>query len=68
MDSDANFLAGYGLVQALPGPLFTFAGYLGTVTQGEPHGWRGGLLAIGAIFLPSFLLLLGALPHWSARP
>ena len=64
--SDADFLAGYGLAQALPGPLFTFAGYLGTVMQGEPHGWRGGLLAIGAIFLPSFLLLLGALPHWSA--
>lgn len=63
--SDDDFLAGYGIAQALPGPLFTFAAYLGTIMQREPNGWAGGLLALCAIFLPAFLLVLGALPHWS---
>ena len=63
--SDADFLAGYGVAQALPGPLFTFAAYLGTVAQGTPGGWAAGLLALCAIFLPAFLLVFGALPHWS---
>ncbi len=64
--SDGEFLAGYGVAQAVPGPLFTFAAYLGTVMSGDPGGWAGGLLAVAAIFLPAFLLVLGALPHWNA--
>ncbi len=63
--SDSDFLAGYGMAQALPGPLFSFAAYLGAVSSGTPHRWIGGLLALGAIFLPAFLLVLGALPHWN---
>ena len=58
------FLAGYGAAQAVPGPLFTFAGYLGTITTVGPGGWLGGLLCLVAIFLPSFLLVIGALPFW----
>ncbi len=54
------FLAGYGAAQAVPGPLFTFAAYLGAVIS----GWQGGLLATAAIFLPAFLLILGTLPFW----
>ena len=64
--SDGEFLAGYGMAQALPGPLFTFAAYLGTVARGSPGGWAAGLLALCAIFLPAFLLVFGALPHWNA--
>ena len=60
--SEEAFLAGYGAAQAVPGPLFTFASYLGTVINGVP----GGLLATFAIFLPAFLLILGALPFWNA--
>ena len=60
------FLAGYGAAQAVPGPLFTFAAYLGTVMGRPPNGWIGGLLCLVAIFLPSFLLLVGALPFWEA--
>ncbi|WP_366248562.1 chromate efflux transporter [Terribacillus aidingensis] len=60
--SQQDFLAGYGAAQAVPGPLFTFAAYLGTVL----YGWQGGLLATAAIFLPAFLLLIGALPFWSS--
>ncbi|HEX3862676.1 MAG TPA: chromate efflux transporter [Stellaceae bacterium] len=60
------FLAGYGAAQAVPGPLFTFAAYLGTVARPSPNGWVGGLLCLGAIFLPSFLLLIAALPFWDA--
>ncbi len=59
------FLAGYGAAQAVPGPLFTFSAYLGTVMGPAPHGWRGGLICLLAIFLPSFLLVLGVLPFWS---
>ena len=58
------FLAGYGAAQAVPGPLFTFAAYLGTVMRPPPNGWLGGLICLAAIFLPSFLLLIGALPFW----
>ena len=62
--SNDAFLAGYGAAQAVPGPLFTFAAYLGTVMGPPPHGLAGGLLCLVAIFLPSFLLLLGVLPFW----
>jgi chromate transporter len=62
--SNDSFLAGYGAAQAVPGPLFTFAAYLGTVMGRAPNGWVGGLLCLVAIFLPSFLLLIGALPLW----
>ncbi len=58
------FLAGYGAAQAVPGPLFTFAAFLGASMKGAPSGWLGGLLCLLAIFLPSFLLVLGALPFW----
>lgn len=58
--SEESFLAGYGATQAVPGPLFTFAAYLGTVMK----GWQGGLVATFAVFLPAFLLILGALPFW----
>src|SRR5205823_1076852 len=64
--SNDAFLAGYGAAQAVPGPLFTFAAYLGTVMGPAPNGWAGGLLCLVAIFLPSFLLLVGALPFWDA--
>lgn len=60
--SSEAFLAGYGAAQAVPGPLFTFAAYLGAVMD----GWQGGLLATVAIFLPAFLLILGALPFWAS--
>jgi chromate transporter len=58
------FLAGYGAAQAVPGPLFTFAAYLGTVMGPKPNGWLGGAICVVAIFLPSFLLLIGVLPFW----
>lgn len=58
------FLAGYGAAQALPGPLFTFAAFLGAVSTNVPHGWLGALIALVAIFLPSFLLIVGTLPLW----
>ena len=59
-----QFVAGYGATQAVPGPLFTFSAYLGTVMSFEPNGWSGAFLALVAIFLPSFLLVIGALPFW----
>lgn len=65
IDNDA-FLAGYGAAQAVPGPLFTFAAYLGTAMKDNPNGWTGGLLCLVAIYLPSFLLLIAALPFWDA--
>lgn len=58
------FLAGYGAAQAVPGPLFTFAAYLGTVMQPAPNGVAGALLCTIFMFLPGFLLVLGALPYW----
>ncbi len=61
---NADFLAGYGAAQAVPGPLFTFAAYLGAVAHGPLHGWVGGLILLGTIFLPAFLMLVGALPFW----
>jgi chromate transporter len=63
VDNDA-FLAGYGAAQAVPGPLFTFSAYLGTVSTVAPNGWQGALICLIAIFLPSFLLTVGALPFW----
>ncbi|MFR0693612.1 chromate efflux transporter [Enterobacterales bacterium AE_CKDN230030158-1A_HGKHYDSX7] len=60
-----TFLAGYGAAQALPGPLFTFAAFLGAA-MGEPGGALGALVCLVAIFLPSFLLVLGALPFWES--
>ncbi len=62
--SNGAFLAGYGAAQAVPGPLFTFSAYLGTVMDQAPHGWPGGLFCLVAIYLPSFLLLVGLLPFW----
>ena len=59
-----TFLAGYGAAQAVPGPLFTFAAYLGAAMGPSPNGWLGGLICLGAIFLPSFLLVVGALAFW----
>ncbi len=58
------FLAGYGAAQAVPGPLFTFAAYLGAVMQPGLSGWLGGLICLAAIYLPTFLLILGILPFW----
>jgi chromate transporter len=58
------FLAGYGATQAVPGPLFTFAAFLGTVATTWPNGMFGALLALVAIFPPSALLILGGLPYW----
>ncbi|MGD6816362.1 chromate transporter [Metabacillus sp. 113a] len=60
--SEEAFLAGYGAAQAVPGPLFTFAAYLGAVMG----GWTGGLFATAAIFLPAFLLIAGTLPFWNS--
>lgn len=62
--SNDAFLAGYGAAQAVPGPLFTFAAYLGAVMGPEPNGWAGAALCLVAVFLPSFLLVVGALPFW----
>ncbi|WP_052087825.1 chromate transporter [Paenibacillus wynnii] len=59
--TQADFLAGYGATQAVPGPLFTFAGYLGAMAGGVP----GAIIAILAIFLPAFLLVVGVLPFWN---
>lgn len=63
VDND-RFLAGYGAAQAVPGPLFTFAAFLGASANGTPSGWAGGFLCLVAIFLPSFLLIVGSLPFW----
>jgi chromate transporter len=62
--TNEQFVAGYGATQAVPGPLFTFSAYLGAVMSSEPNGWTGAFLALVAIFLPSFLLVIGALPFW----
>jgi chromate transporter len=60
-----DFLAGYGAAQAVPGPLFTFSAYLGTVMEPEPSGVAGGTLALVAIFVPSFLLVFAGMPMWA---
>ena len=68
--TNAEFIAGYGAAQAVPGPLFTFSAYLGASmevegeVEGGLSGWAGGLFALAAIFLPSFLLVIGAVPFW----
>ena len=62
--TNAEFVAGYGATQAVPGPLFTFSAYLGAVISPGPKGIVGGGLALVAIFLPSFLLITGVLPFW----
>lgn len=62
--SNDIFLAGYGAAQAVPGPLFTFAAFLGAVSTQTPAGWVGAGIALIAIFLPSFLLVIGILPFW----
>jgi chromate transporter len=64
--SDDAFLAGYGAAQAVPGPLFTFAAYLGAVANPSPHGVPGAVLGLIGIFLPGILVLLGTLPFWDA--
>jgi chromate transporter len=64
--SNDVFLAGYGATQAVPGPLFTFAAYLGAVMTGALGGWGGGLTLLVAIFVPAFLLVAGALPFWES--
>lgn len=60
--SEEDFLTGYGAAQAVPGPLFTFASYIGAIID----GWSGGLLAAAAIFLPAYLLVIGTLPFWNS--
>jgi chromate transporter len=64
--TDDDFLAGYGAAQAVPGPLFTFAAYLGAVARLTPHGVSGALVGTVGIFLPGMLILLGTLPFWEA--
>ena len=59
-----TFLAGYGLAQAVPGPLLTFAAFLGASMTVQPSAWVGATLCIVAIFIPSFLLVTGVLPFW----
>jgi chromate transporter len=67
--TNEQFIAGYGAAQAVPGPLFTFSAYLGTIFHGHlntgtANAWIGGLFALGAIYLPSFLLVIGVVPFW----
>lgn len=62
--SEDRFLAGYGAAQAVPGPLFSFAAYLGAVSAPPLGGWAGAAAALAAIYLPSFLLVFGVLPYW----
>ena len=64
--SNDTFLAGYGATQAVPGPLFTFAAFLGSSMNQAPSGWLGGMICLLAIFAPSFLLVMGALPFWES--
>lgn len=63
--SNDAFLAGYGAAQAVPGPLFTFSAYLGAAMAPPPNGWVGAIICLVAVFLPSFLLVFGALPFWA---
>ena len=64
--NDDTFLVGYGAAQAVPGPLFAFAAYLGAVVKPSPHGIVGAALGLFGIFLPGILILLGTLPFWDA--
>jgi chromate transporter len=64
--SNETFLAGYGLAQAVPGPLFTFAAYLGAVMGSPPNGLTGAAIALVALMLPGMLLVYGTLPFWDA--
>jgi len=64
--TNEEFVAGYGAAQAVPGPLFTFAAYLGAVMHQKPNGIAGAALALIAIFLPTFFMVVGALPFLSA--
>lgn len=64
--SPDQFLAGYGAAQAVPGPLFTFAAYLGTLSTVGPGGIAGAAIALAGVFLPGLLLLTGVLPFWNA--
>jgi chromate transporter len=61
-----EFIAGYGAAQAVPGPLLTFSAYLGSMVDLFPMAWAGGLFALGAVFLPAFLLTIGSLPFWDS--
>ena len=63
--SHPAFLSGYGAAQAVPGPLFSFAAYLGAAMGPAPNGWAGAALCLFAIYAPSFLLIAGALPFWN---
>jgi chromate transporter len=63
--TNAQFITGYAAAQAVPGPLFTFSAYLGAVMKPAPNGWMGAIIALVAIFLPSFLLVIGILPFWN---
>jgi chromate transporter len=62
--SNEIFLAGYGMAQAVPGPLFTFAAFLGASMNLPPNGWIGAAICLISIFIPSFLLIAGVLPFW----
>jgi chromate transporter len=64
--TNEQFLAGYGAAQAVPGPLFSVAAYLGAVMHGPLSGWMGGLTLLILIFVPAFLLVFGTLPFWDA--
>jgi chromate transporter len=64
--SNEAFLAGYGLAQAVPGPLFTFAAYLGAVMGPAPNGAAGADIALVALLLPGMLLVYGTLPFWDS--
>lgn len=62
--SNDLFMAGYGMSNAIPGPLFAFSSFLGAVSTATPNGWTGAIVCLVAAFLPSFLLIVGALPFW----
>lgn len=62
--SNDLFMAGYGMANAIPGPLFSFSAYLGAVSSPPPNAWAGAILCLVAAFLPSFLLIVGVLPFW----
>lgn len=62
--SQELFMAGYGASQGIPGPLFSFAAYLGAVSPESPSGWLGAIVCLLAVFLPSYLLIVGILPFW----